>query len=85
MKTGCWVGWADITKTLLDVYLLSSNLAVENLMEETATERPPVVTIRSSALYVGVEFIRISSLTWAGGVAYPIRLAAKARTRDEQG
>ena len=72
MGTGCRVGWADILKTLLDVYLLSSNFAIlTNQKKKRQPGRPLVMTIRSSAPLFGRGDYCISSLTWASCVAYP--------------
>ena len=67
-----WVGWAILhTKTLLDVYLLSSNFANLVLKEDTATGTSiSVMTIQSLRFWRGVYCI--SSLTWASYVAYPL-------------
>lgn len=83
LGNGCRVGWARHTKTLLDVFLLASNLAIWfNQEEETATGASTgvddSVTTRKRGDY------SISSLTWASCVAYPFWLAAKAWCWDEQ-
>ena len=65
-------GGHNILKTLLDVYLLRSNFATLTFnQKKRQRERPPVMTVQSSALGRGVYCI--SSLTWAGCVAYPLR------------
>ena len=46
--------WQDILKTLLDVCLPTSNFAIWNLQEETATERPLLMTFQSPRAGVGV-------------------------------
>ena len=67
-----WVGRAILhTKTLLDVYLLSSNVANLVLKEDTATGTSiSVMTIQSLRFWRRVYCI--SSLTWASYVAYPL-------------
>ena len=67
-----WVGWAKIhTKTLLDVYLLSSNFANLVLKEDTATGTSiSVMTIQSLRYRRGVSAYH--PLTWASCVAYPL-------------
>ena len=67
-----WVRWAILhTKTLLDVYLLSSNFANLVLKEDTATGTSiSVMAIQSLRFLRGAYCI--SSLTWASYVAYPL-------------
>ena len=59
-------------KTLLDVYLLSSNFAILiNQKKKRQPGRSLVMTIQSSAPIFGRGGYCISSLTWASCVAYP--------------
>ena len=67
-----WVGWATIhTKTLLDVYLLSSNLAVRIHKRRYGNGNVHIGDDDSLTALLAWSFC-ISSLTWAGCVAYPL-------------
>lgn len=83
------VGWARHTKTLLDVYLLSTNLAIcKNSKKIRQREHPyHVMTIRSSTSYCRRGLYCISSLTWVSCVAYlfswqprPVLRVSKSKT-----
>lgn len=69
-------------KTLLDVYLLNSNLAVRIHKRRYGNGN---VHFGDDTIAVLIAWrLYISSLTWASCVAYPFVMAAKARVRDEQ-
>ena len=69
-------------KTLLDVYLLNSNLAVRIHKRRYGNWNVHFGDDTIAALIAWRLYI--SSLTWASCVAYPFVMAAKARVRDEQ-
>ena len=68
------VGWADILKTLLTFIFCYQTWHFDLIEKKIAQrERPPVMTIRSSAPFSMRGVYCISSLTWASYVAYPFR------------